>query len=202
MNYSYEQNLNNRGFTDICGIDEAGRGPLAGPIVAGAVILNIEKLELLEKVRDSKLLDAQKREEIFPIILRNAKCWAVGVARHDEIDHHGLALANRIAMKRAWSHLPIKPNYILSDYMAKVYFRTPFELIIKGDRKILSIAAASILAKVFHDRIMDAFARKYPQYGFDIHKGYGTKFHLARIKEFGACPIHRRSFGPLKARLF
>ena len=155
-----------KGFEFVCGIDEAGRGPLAGPLLAGAVILNPEKLDLFERVRDSKMLDEKKREEIFSIILQNAKCWAIGVVRQDEIDLHGLALANRIAMKRAWAHLPIKPNYILSDYMAKVYFKTPFELIVKGDSKILSIAAASIVAKVFHDRMMDAFAKKYPKYGF------------------------------------
>jgi len=104
-------------------------------------------------------------------------------------------------MKRAWKHLPIKPNYILSDYMAKLYFETSFELIIDGDAKIISVAAASIIAKVFRDRMMEAFHRRYPDYGFDQHKGYGTKLHLARIARFGPCDIHRRSFAPLKPKL-
>ncbi len=202
MDYSYEKKLNEKGFEFVCGIDEAGRGPLAGPLLAGAVILDPLKLDFLKEIKDSKLLDEKKREELFPIILANVKCWAIGVARQDEVDSVGLGLANRIAMKRAWANLAIPPNYILVDYMAKVYFKTPFELIVKGDRTILSIAAASIIAKVFHDRMMDAFARKYPQYGFELHKGYGTKAHLDKIKEFGACPIHRRSFGPLRPTLF
>jgi ribonuclease HII len=202
MDYSYEKKLNGKGFEFVCGIDEAGRGPLAGPLLAGAVILDPLKLDFLSEIKDSKLLDEKKREELFPIILANVKAWAIGVARQDEIDSIGLGLANRVAMKRAWMNLPIEPNYILVDYMPKVFFNTPFELIVKGDRTILTIAAASIIAKVFHDRMMDAFARKYPQYGFELHKGYGTKLHLDKIKEFGACPIHRRSFAPLKPKLF
>jgi len=138
----------------------------------------------------------------LPIILQNVKAWAIGVVRQDELDEKGLAFANQMAMRRACENLLIKPNYVLVDYMANVRFEIPFELIVKGDRNILSIAAASIIAKVFRDRMMEAFAKKYPDYGFEIHKGYGTKLHLEKIKELGPCPIHRRSFAPLKAKLF
>lgn len=202
MDYSYEQNLITRGFDFVCGIDEAGRGPLAGPLVAGAVILDPAKNDFFELINDSKLLKGEKRLKAYEQIIRGARSWAIGVASSDEIDKHGLGFANKIAMKRAWKHLAIKPNYILSDYMAKVYFETPFELIIDGDKKIISVAAASIIAKVFRDRMMDAFHRRYPDYGFDEHKGYGTKLHLERIAKFGPCPIHRKSFGPLRPQLF
>ncbi|MBI5076771.1 ribonuclease HII [Candidatus Falkowbacteria bacterium] len=202
MDYSYEQNLMNRGFQFVCGIDEAGRGPLAGPLVAGAVILDEKKNDFFSLINDSKLLNKNRRQAAFDLILKNAKCWAVGVVTNFEIDKHGLAFANKIAMKRAWKHLALKPNYILSDYMAKVYFETSFELIVDGDKKILSVASASIVAKVIRDRMMDAFARVYPQYGFERHKGYGTKEHLSKIRECGLCPIHRRTFEPIKAKLF
>lgn len=202
MDFSYEQNLIARGFEFICGIDEAGRGPLAGPLVAAAVILDSAKNDFFSSINDSKLLNKNKRLAAFDLILRNAKCWAVGVVTNYEIDKHGLAFANKIAMKRAWKHLAIKPNYILSDYMAKVYFETPFELIVDGDKKILSVASASIIAKVIRDRMMEAFSRVYPLYGFEKHKGYGTKEHLAKICECGLCPIHRKTFEPIRARLF
>ena len=202
MDYSYEQNLINRGYKFICGIDEAGRGPLAGPLVSAAVILDSDNSDFFDLIKDSKMLSAKKREQAFELILANAKSWAIGVVTNIELDKHGLAFANKIAMKRAWKHLKIKPNYILSDYMAKVYFETPFELIIDGDKKILSVAAASIIAKVFRDRMMDAFARKYPAYGFELHRGYGTKLHLEKIAELGPCEIHRKTFKPIKAKLF
>jgi ribonuclease HII len=202
MDFIYEQNLIARGFKNICGIDEAGRGPLAGPLVTAAVILDSRKLDCLNDLQESKSLTEKKREEFFCVIIQNAVSWSVGVVNHSEIDKHGLSFANKIAMKRAWKHLTTKPDYILTDYLAKVYFETKFETIIKGDKKILSIAAASILAKVFHDRMMNAFAKKFPDYGFEIHKGYGTKLHLQKIKEYGPCQIHRKSFKPIKATLF
>ena len=202
MDYSYEQNLISRGFPVVCGIDEAGRGPLAGPLVAGAVILDPSKNDFFDLINDSKLLKGAKRLKAYEQIVRGARCWAVGVASSYEIDKHGLSFANKIAMKRAWKHLPVKPNYILSDYMAKLYFETPFELIIDGDAKIISVAAASIIAKVFRDHIMEAFARRFPAYGFEEHKGYGTKKHIEKITQFGPCPIHRMSFAPLKPSSF
>ena len=202
MEFSYEQNLLAKGFKSICGIDEVGRGPLAGPLVTAAVILDPRKIEMLDGLEESKGLTEKKREEYFILITQNAISWSIGVTHHFEIDKHGLSFANKIAMKRAWKHLTVKPDYILTDYLAKIYFETPFETIMKGDTKIMSIAAASILAKVARDHIMDAFARKFPVYGFEEHKGYGTKFHMEKIKEHGACPIHRMSFAPLKAKLF
>jgi len=202
MDYKYEQNLIDRGYKFVCGIDEAGRGPLAGPLISAAVILDPEKIDSFEIVKDSKMLSAKKRDEAFEIILANAKSWAIGVVSSDELDKHGLAFANKIAMKRAWKHLQIKPDYILSDYMARVYFETPFELIKSGDKKIISVAAASIIAKVFRDRMMCAFDIKYPGYGFEQHKGYGTKFHIERITQYGPCEIHRKTFEPMKAKLF
>jgi len=202
MDYSCEQNLISRGFPIICGIDEAGRGPLAGPLVAGAVILDPDKNEFFDLINDSKLLKGAKRMAAYEAIVKNARSWAVGAASSYEIDKHGLSFANKIAMKRAWKHLTIRPHYILSDYMAKLSFETPFELIIDGDAKIISVAAASIIAKVFRDRMMEAFARRYPDYGFEAHKGYGTKLHLERIARFGPCPIHRMSFAPLKPSRF
>ncbi len=202
MDYSHEQNLIDRGYEFICGIDEAGRGPLAGPLVSAAVILDSDNSDFFDLIKDSKMLSAKKRDEAFELIIAKSKCWAIGVVTNFELDKHGLAFANKIAMKRAWKYLKIKPNYILSDYMAKVYFETPFELIVDGDKKILSVAAASIIAKVFRDRMMDAFARKYPAYGFELHRGYGTKLHLEKIAELGPCEIHRKTFKPIKAKLF
>lgn len=202
MDYAYETNLIAQGHSNICGIDEAGRGALAGPLVAGAVILDPSKIDVFSDVRDSKLLSEARRAVLLPLILENVRAWAIGVVTNEELDKHGLSFANKIAMKRAWKHLPIKPGYILSDYMARVYFETPFELIIDGDRKILSVAAASIIAKVFRDRMMMAFSNKYTQYGFDIHKGYGTALHLERLTTLGACSIHRKSFGPVRAKFF
>lgn len=201
MDYDFEKDLISQGYNNICGIDEAGRGPLAGPLVTGAVILNLLKIKKLKKIQESKSINQVKREEFFELIIKNAKCWSVGLVRHDEIDQHGLSYANKIAMKRAWKYLVIKPDYILTDYLAKLYFETPFQTIVKGDMKILSIACASILAKVFHDKIMTAFDRKYPQYLFAEHKGYGTKLHLQKIQELGPCEIHRKTYGPLKAKL-
>ncbi|MFA6537428.1 MAG: ribonuclease HII [Patescibacteria group bacterium] len=194
MDYSYEKNLQDQGFQLICGIDEAGRGPFAGPIVAGAVILNSEKNSFFDLLKDSKVLTEKKREQVLPFILQESLAWAIGVVSAAEIDKHGLGYANKLAMKKAWYFLKVKPNYILCDYMAGVKFETPHELIIGGDSKVISISAASIVAKVFRDRMMLAFDRKYPEYGFAKHKGYGTKVHLEKIKELGYCPIHRRSF--------
>jgi len=201
MTYDYEQNLIAKGFPHICGIDEVGRGAFAGPLVAGAVIFNPDNISTAPEINDSKLLSPAKRLAAFNWITQNCVSWAIGVAHSFEIDKHGLSFANKIAMKRAWKYLKIKPNYILSDYMAKVAFETPFELIIDGDKKILSVAAASIVAKVLRDRMMTAFAKVYPSYGFDQHKGYGTAFHRAKISEVGPCPIHRRSFELFRAKL-
>ncbi|OGF33330.1 ribonuclease HII [Candidatus Falkowbacteria bacterium RIFOXYA2_FULL_35_8] len=201
MNYSLEQKLLDQGFQNICGIDEAGRGPLAGPLVAAAVILDPQNLNPLSELKESKSLTSAKREYFFDIVRDNVISWSVGVVHNTEIDKHGLGFANKIAMKRAWTFLHVQPDYILIDHMPGVYFETPFESFKKGDANILSIAAASIIAKVIHDRIMDSFAKVYPNYGFDLHKGYGTAMHLEKINQLGLCPIHRTSFKPLKNKL-
>jgi len=202
MDIQKENQLLASGYKFICGIDEAGRGPLAGPIVAAAVILDFGKIDALAEINDSKKLTAEKREALFPVVTKNVLSWAVGVVASHDIDANGISYANKLVMQRACDYLNPKPNYVLVDYMPGVYFKMPFELVAHGDARILSIAAASIIAKVIHDRMMRAFARKYPQYGFDEHMGYGTDSHLQKIQEFGPCPIHRQSYGPMKSRLF
>ena len=202
MDFDYEQNLIERGYQAICGIDEAGRGPLAGPLVAGAVILNPKNLDCFAELKESKKLTAEKRDFFFPLVLENVLAWSVGLAHHHEIDHHGLGFANKIAMKRAWNYLPIKPDFIALDYMAGIHFQTDFELIKKGDATVLTIAVASIIAKVIHDRILLAFDKKYPQYDFASHKGYGTAKHLELLDKYGPSPIHRLTFAGVKQKLF
>ena len=198
MDYTYEQNLMNKGHKYICGLDEAGRGPLAGPIVAGAVIIDPENCDYIELLNDSKKLTAKRRDTAFEEIISKAYSWAVGVVSAKEIDQHGLGLANKIVMKRAWSHLKTKPDFIACDYIASILFETPNEIIIGGDGRVASVAAASIVAKVIRDRMMKAFDKKYPEYGFAQHKGYGTKLHMQKLEEFGVCDIHRKSFAPVK----
>ncbi len=201
MDYSYENNLLQKGYQSVCGLDEAGRGPLAGPIVAGAVILDPNQNDFFGLLNDSKKLTEKKRDEAFAQIIKKSRCWSIGVVRHYEIDIHGLAYANKIAMKRAWQHLKIKPDYILCDYVAKIAFETSSEIIIGGDAKVISISAASILAKVFRDKMMTAFDAYFPEYGFAKHKGYGTKQHMQSLEQFGPCEIHRKSFAPVRSRM-
>ncbi|MFA6534166.1 MAG: ribonuclease HII [Patescibacteria group bacterium] len=184
------------GFTLIAGLDEAGRGPWAGPLCAGAVILDIAAFQN-DGVRDSKLLSAKKREELAAWLKDNCLAWSVGEVSSEEIDKLGLQLANKTAMKRAIENLKIKPDFILTDYVGRIEFRTPFKVVKSGDKLSFSIAAASIIAKVYRDSLMLEFAKQYPDYGFELHKGYGTKLHQERLAEHGLCPIHRRSFRPI-----
>jgi ribonuclease HII len=202
MNYHYEQQLHARGFKLIAGLDEVGRGPLAGPLLAAAVILDPAKIDLLFEIKESKSLTEKKREAFFELIKENSLAWAIGAAHADEIDRYGLSFANKIAMKRAWKYLPLTPDYILTDFVARLQFSTPFESVAKGDKNIISIAAASIIAKVLRDRMLRAFDKIYPDYGFAAHKGYGCQSHMDAIEKFGPCPIHRRSFAPLKTISF
>lgn len=202
MDLIKERGLFEKGFQNVCGVDEAGRGALAGPIVSGAVILQLADDELLEKLNDSKQLTAEKRELLFPEIIAKARSWAIGVSANTEIDRHGISFSNKVSMIRAVNFLSVKADYVLSDHVAKMQFDQPFELIAKGDATVASIAAASILAKVFRDRMMDAFAKKYPEYAFEVHKGYGTAEHMAKINVHGACEIHRHSYQPLWPKLF
>lgn len=193
MDYLYEQNAVNAGYKVVCGIDEAGRGPLAGPVHAAAVILPIG-LEI-EGLNDSKKLTEKKREQLFDIICEKAIDYSIGVATEKEIDEINILNATFLAMHRAVEGLKIKPDYALID--GNQYPKIPFvaeETVVKGDAKSMSIAAASILAKVSRDRFMLEKAKEYPEYCFEKHKGYGTKVHYEAIKEFGPSPIHRLTF--------
>ena len=176
----------------ICGIDEAGRGPLAGPVVAAAVIL--PKGLKIPYLNDSKQLSAKRREELFDIIMEKALAVGVGVASPERIDEINILQATYGAMRQAVAELKVKPQILLNDAVYIPGLDLPQEKIIKGDAKSLSIAAASVIAKVTRDRMMKAYHEIFPEYGFDKHKGYGSKEHIAMIQTLGPCPIHRRSF--------
>lgn len=182
----------------MAGVDEAGRGPLAGPILAAAVVLPLNFS--LAKLDDSKKLSPLLRARLFDAIKRSALDIGVGLASREEIDRLNIERANRLAMERAVSALQTPPDFILVDGGRKmIKTAIPQRPIIGGDGKSVSIAAASIIAKVTRDRLMNKYHRQYPQYRFDRHKGYGTEGHLRRLERFGPCPIHRRSFSPIKS---
>lgn len=194
MDYSYENNALLKGYKTVCGIDEAGRGPLAGPVYAAAVILPAG-LEI-EGLDDSKKLSEKKREMLFDIICEKAIAYSVGIATEKEIDEINILNATFLAMKRAVESLDIKPDYALVDGNRYPNINSDIkeEVVVKGDAKSMSIAAASILAKVSRDRFMLEMTEKYPEYCFEKHKGYGTKLHYEKILEFGPSPIHRMTF--------
>lgn len=176
----------------ICGIDEAGRGPLAGPVVAGAVIL--PKGLKIPYLNDSKRLSPKRREELFDIIMEKALAVGVGAASPERIDEINILQATYEAMRQAVAELKVKPQILLNDAVYIPGLNLPQEKIIKGDAKSLSIAAASVIAKVTRDRMMVAYDEIFPEYGFAKHKGYGAKAHIEKIQSIGPCPIHRRSF--------
>lgn len=193
MDYSFEENALSKGFKTICGIDEAGRGPLAGPVYAAAVILPLG-LEITG-LNDSKKLSEKKREELFDVICEKAVDFSIGIADEKEIDEINILNATFLAMKRAVDGLKIRPDYALID--GNRYPRiggVTEETIVKGDGKSMSVAAASILAKVSRDRYMLEIAEKYPQYCFEKHKGYGTKLHYEMLEKYGISPVHRKTF--------
>lgn len=190
--WEIEQQYFNQGIKIICGVDEAGRGPLAGPVCAAAVILP-ENL-LIPGLNDSKKLSDKKRRELFPIIKEQAIAYGIAFADSNEIDELNILQATFLAMERAISQLSVKPEYLLIDGNRKRDFGIPADAIIHGDSLSANIAAASVLAKVTRDDYMTEIAKTYPQYAFEIHKGYGTKVHYAALSEFGHCPIHRISF--------
>ena len=175
----------------IAGADEAGRGPLAGPVVAAAVILPPDFM--LPGVGDSKTLSAKKRERLFLEITKFAQ-YALGIVDPQTIDAINILNATRLAFKQAIEALPAAPNFVYCDYITKLDIALPYEAIVKGDATVYSIAAASIVAKVARDRIMQEYDVLYPQYGFAKHKGYGTKAHREALLSFGPCPIHRNTF--------
>lgn len=190
--WSIEHSLFEKGYSLVAGVDEAGRGPLADEVYAAAVILPPDAC--IEGLNDSKKLSEKKREKLFDEIKEIALCYAVATASVEEIDEFNIRNATYMAMNRAIEALDISPDYVIVDGDCIKECKYPYECIVKGDAKSLSIAAASVLAKVSRDRHMLEMAEKYPQYGFEKHKGYGTKAHIAALKEFGACEIHRKTF--------
>ena len=190
--WEFEHKYAQSGYTAICGVDEAGRGPLAGPVCAAAVILPMD-IEI-PGLNDSKKLSDKKRRELFPIICEKAIAYGIAFADHKEIDEVNILQATYLAMERAICKLEKKPDFALIDGNRAKDFGLPLETVVGGDGRSASIAAASILAKVTRDDYMLEMAKNYPEYAFDVHKGYGTKAHYAALAEHGPCPIHRLTF--------
>lgn len=190
--WEIEKECHQQGYQLICGVDEAGRGPLAGPVCAAAVILP-EETEI-PGLTDSKKLSDKKRRELFPLIQEKAIAYGIGMASQQEIDEINILQATFLAMKRALAQLSVQPDFALIDGNRETDFGLPVRTVVKGDSLSANIAAASILAKVTRDDLMVEMAKTYPQYGFDVHKGYGTKAHYAALREFGPCDIHRMTF--------
>ena len=190
--WEIERELHAEGIGLICGVDEAGRGPLAGPVCAAAVILPPETE--LPGLNDSKKLSEKKREQLFPEIQQIALAWSVAFASVEEIEERNILGATMLAMNRAIAGLSLTPDLALIDGNRNKEIEVPSRCIVHGDARCASIAAASILAKVSRDHLMLELAREYPQYGFEKHKGYGTRAHYAALREYGPCPAHRPSF--------
>lgn len=188
-----EKNLYEKGFKYICGIDEAGRGPLAGPVVIAGVIM--PKDSMIEGVNDSKKVSEKKREKLYDLIIEEAISYSIAIVGQDVIDDINILNATKQGVTEVVEGLDVKPNLILVDALTHINTKgIPYDSIIKGDAKCYNIAAASIIAKVTRDRIMRQWDEIYPQYGFEKHKGYGTAMHIAAIKQYGLTPIHRKSF--------
>ena len=193
----FEENLYNEGYKLICGIDEAGRGPLAGPVVVGAVVMKPESK--IEWVNDSKKVTEKRREILYDKITEEALAWGVGIVSEKEIDEINILNATKkglhIALGEVIEKLETKPELVITDALREIdTFNIPYQSIIKGDATCYSISCASIIAKVTRDRIMKEWDEVYPQYGFNSHKGYGTAKHIEAIKQYGPCPIHRKTF--------
>lgn len=195
--YRYEQEASAKGFELIAGGDEAGRGPWAGPVFASLVVLpdNCE----INGLNDSKKLSRNQRKDLFEVIKLKAICYSCGVVFSDEIDKSNILEATKLAFFRAWENMTQKPDFVLLDYIKLDWLKVPFLAFPKGESISASIAAASIIAKESRDRYMESLAKKYPQYGFERHKGYGTKLHHDALKKYGPCEVHRLSFKPIKA---
>lgn len=197
-----ERRLWRAGYCCVAGVDEAGRGALAGPVTAAAVVVPMHAAHegVWAQVRDSKLLHAPAREALFARICQEALAWAVGFVDADGVDQVGIATATRQAMGQAIATLPAPPDYLLIDWVRLPQVNVPQTCVAKADAKFVSVAAASVLAKVTRDRWMAEYETLYPGYGFGRHKGYGTAAHLAALDCLGPCPLHRRSFAPVAAR--
>ena len=190
--WEIEEALAEKGVGVICGVDEAGRGPLAGPVYAAAVILP-DHLEI-PGLDDSKKLTDKRRRELMPIIKEQAIAYGIGVATEKEIDEINILQATFLAMERAIAHLEGKADFALIDGNREKDFGLPVMTVVKGDSRSANIAAASVLAKVCRDDYMEEMAKQYPEYGFEIHKGYGTKAHYEALRTYGHCPLHRVTF--------
>ena len=190
----FERELLEKGLSLIAGVDEVGRGPLAGPVVCAAVIMPLGLDELIIGVDDSKKLSAKKREELAEEIKKRAVCYSIIEIDEKTIDEINILQATRLGMKRAVEELAVTPHIVLTDGNMTIDIEHKQKSIIKGDALSYTIGCASILAKVYRDNLMDEFAKEYPYYAFEQNKGYGTKAHIDGIKEFGLCPIHRRTF--------
>ena len=190
--WSIENAWFDKGIQIICGVDEAGRGPLAGPVCAAAVILPAH-LEI-PGLDDRKKLSDKRRRELFPIIKEQAIAYGIGLASHEEIDEINILQATFLAMERAIAQLKVEPEFALIDGNREKDFGLPVKTVVKGDSLSANIAAASVLAKVTRDVLMEEMALQYPGYGFEIHKGYGTKAHYEALRSLGASPIHRMTF--------
>lgn len=204
--YKLEKKLLSQGYQYIAGVDEVGRGAWAGPIVAAAVVFPPEvgenshsRPKIFQEIRDSKLLTPKRREELFAAITDVALDWAVGLITNQRIDRIGINQANYLVIKKAVSNLKaIKPHYVLVDYYTFSHWRVKHRGVPYGDQQVISIAAASIIAKVYRDRWMVRRHKQFPHYGFARHKGYGTKKHLIALKTHGPCILHRYSYMPVK----
>lgn len=188
----FEKEALAKGYKSVCGVDEAGRGPLAGPVCAAAVIL--PEGVIIDGVNDSKKLSEKKRESLFDVIREQALSYSIAYATVDEIEEINILNATMLAMRRAIDGLNVKADYAMIDGNKIPPLDIDAECIVKGDAKSMSIACASILAKVSRDRLLYKYAEEYPMYGFDKHKGYGTKVHREAILKYGPCPYHRKSF--------
>lgn len=187
-----EESLYEKGYKLVCGVDEAGRGPLCGPVVAAAVIL--KPRQMIDGVNDSKKISEKKREKLYEDIMANALAVGVGMSDVDVIEEVNILNATKLAMKQAISNLKIQPEYVLIDGNQMIDITMDAETVVSGDAKSESIAAASIIAKVTRDRMLLEWDKEYPEYGFAKHKGYGTKAHIEAIGKYGLTPLHRKSF--------
>lgn len=196
--FFFEEHYRLLGFQAIGGVDEVGRGPLAGPVVAACCIIR-EGVVLPEGVDDSKKLSRKKRRLIYDQLLEvEGVNYALGIVEAEEIDEINILQASHLAMRKAVKAMKVKPDYLLIDGLPVPGFEQDSRSIVKGDSRSVSIAAASILAKEFRDDLMIEYSKKYPEYGFEKHMGYGTKLHMEALKNCGPCPLHRRSFAPVR----
>ena len=192
LNFENEYIL--KGYNVIAGMDEAGRGPLAGPVVCACAIMPLDSDKIIEGVNDSKKLTPKKRDELYEKIKNTAICYSIQEVDNKTIDKINILNATRLGMQNCVKNLKVKPDFVLIDYIVGLELDVPNIPIVKGDAKSYSIACASILAKVYRDRLMEELDNKYPEYNFKKHKGYGTKEHIENLKKFGKCEIHRNTF--------